>query len=193
MGLLLALDRQVPIGFQVVSWWRSLSTPDGPALASRTSARRHGNLAHQAADGVRGGANGLAVIGATDGGRPGQVGERLERERRREARLRTDGRLHLVITEGEHAAVGVVDEHNLPDPEQSLGGQRRADRVVAHNPGGSSDDAGVWLLKPQDPVDVQAGIHAGEYGDPLRRRHRQGPVSEGPRVTGSVLEQLVGD
>jgi len=67
---------------------------------------------------------------------PVKVGEHLEREQGCEARLRPDGRLHLVIAEGQHAAVGVVDEHDLPGPERPLGDQQRADRVIP-------DDAGV--------------------------------------------------
>src|SRR5687768_10000357 len=41
------------------------------------------------------------------------VGERLQRERRADARLGLDLGLQLVILEGDHAAVGVVDQDDL--------------------------------------------------------------------------------
>src|SRR2546430_17510933 len=80
------------------------------------------DLVDEAADGVlardeRAGldpGNGLAHIGV-------HVAEGLERERRPDAGVGLDLGLDLVVVEGEHAAVSVVDEDDLGRPEQSLG------------------------------------------------------------------------
>ena len=52
------------------------------------------------------------------------VGERLQGERRADARVLLDLALHLVVGEGEHPAVGVVDEDDLGGAEQALGDRR---------------------------------------------------------------------
>jgi hypothetical protein len=64
MGLLLALDHQVPIDLRSFRMGLKSITPDGPALAHATSRKAQGSLMDEAADGVRHQPAGL--IRATD-------------------------------------------------------------------------------------------------------------------------------
>ena len=48
------------------------------------------------------------------------IGEGFERERGSDAGVGLDGGLQLVVGEGEHPAVGVVDEDDLGGAQQSL-------------------------------------------------------------------------
>ena len=57
---------------------------------------------------------------------------------------------------------------------------------------GVADDVGVALGQPEDPVDVEPGVHAGHDGQVLGRRQRQ-RAGEGPVVLRVVGEQVVGD
>src|SRR6188472_291604 len=58
-----------------------------------------------------------------------EVVERLEREVWPDAGVVGDLRLHVIVAEGEHAAVGVVDEDDLLGAEQPLRDRQRPDGV----------------------------------------------------------------
>jgi len=98
-----------------------------------------------------------------------QVRERLEGERRPEARVRLDLPLEPIVAERQHAAVGVVDHHDLAGPEQALRYQQRADHVLGDHPSRVPDDVGLALLEPERAVHVEAGVHAGHDGDRAKR------------------------
>src|SRR6516165_11813758 len=95
------------------------------------------DLVDKAADGVlvrdeRAGldpGDGLAHVGV-------QVTEGLERERGPDAGVGLDLGLDLIIVEGEHAAVGVMDEDDLVRPEQPLGDGEGADDILGHHTAG---------------------------------------------------------
>jgi hypothetical protein len=85
----------------------------------------------------------------------------------------------------------VLDD--LPGAEQPLGDHQRADRVVGHDPAGVADHVRVTLVQAECAVDVEAGVHAGQHGDLLTRRHRQVSAGEVAGVGGVVGKQLIGD
>src|SRR5437588_2938343 len=51
---------------------------------------------------------------------------------------------------------------------------------------------GLALLKAEHPVHVEAGVHAGQHGDMLTRRHGEAALGEGGHVLRVVAEKLVG-
>jgi hypothetical protein len=55
-----------------------------------------------------------------------------------------------------HAAVGVVNEHDLARPEQSLRNRERADHVVGDDAACVSQDVCVSVLEAEGGEDVQA-------------------------------------
>ena len=122
-----------------------------------------------------------------------QVGERLQGEVGPQPGVGLDVGLHLVVGEGQHAAVGVVDEDDLAGPEQALGDDQGAERVVGDHAAGVADDVGLALAEPQQGVHVEAGVHAGDHGQALARGHGQVALLEGAGELGVVAEQLVGD
>ena len=101
-------------------------------------------------------------------------------------------RLEVRVVERQHAAARVVDEDDLLGAEQVLGDREGADLVVGHHAAGVADHVGVALGQPEDPVRVEAGIHAGQDGDLLGRGEGQVALVERGGVGGGVLEQLVG-
>ncbi len=120
------------------------------------------------------------------------VGERLRGPLRFLADLVLDIALEVVVGEGQHAAVGVMDQHDLGGAEQSLADGQRADLVGGDHAAGVADDVGLAFLDAENAVDVQACIHAGDDGYVLARRQRQG-TGEGLGVFGVVGQVLVGD
>src|SRR5581483_4731057 len=98
----------------------------------------------------------------------------------------------LVVGEREHPAVGVVDQHDLLRPEQALRDRERPDRVVGDDAARVADDVRVSLREPQEAVDVEARVHAGDDRDLASRRRRQASLVEPARVGLGVSEQLVG-
>ncbi|NYJ05606.1 hypothetical protein GGQ55_001884 [Geodermatophilus daqingensis] len=98
----------------------------------------------------------------------------------------------VLVGEGQHPAVGVVDEDDLGRPEQPLADRERADLVVGDHAAGVADDVRLALVEAEHAVDVEAGVHAGQDGDVLGRRQGE-RAGEGLGVAGVVLEQFVGD
>src|SRR5215212_2554134 len=74
-----------------------------------------------------------------------QVREGLHREVGLHPHLLVDLGLQLVVGEGEHPAVGVVDQDYLPRAQQALGDRERADLVGRDHASGVADDVGVSL------------------------------------------------
>src|SRR3954454_23907958 len=68
-----------------------------------------------------------------------QVAERLGGPRRLDARVLLDLVPEVVVVEREHAAVRVVDEHDLFGAEEPLGDRERADLVVGDDAAGVAD------------------------------------------------------
>jgi hypothetical protein len=77
--------------------------------------------------------------------------------------------------------------------EQTLRDRQRADLVVSHDAARVTDDVRVALLEPEQAVRVESRVHAGEHGDPFRRRERQVALIERGRVLVGVLQELVGN
>ncbi len=121
-----------------------------------------------------------------------QVGERLGRPLGLQPGLVLDALLELVVGEGQHPAVGVVDEDDLLGAQQPLRDGQRADLVVGDHPTGVADHVRLALVQAEQAVDVQPGVHAGDDGDVLGRRQRE-RAGEGLGVAGVVGEQFVRD
>jgi hypothetical protein len=93
-------------------------------------------------------------------------------------------------SEGEHAAVGVVDEDDLLGAQEVLGDRERADLVVRHDAACVSDHMSVALLKADQAGGNQARIHAGDDSNLLRGRKRQIPLVEALGVPLAVLTRV---
>jgi len=94
-----------------------------------------------------------------------QVAESLGGPGRLDPGLGLDAGLEAVVGEGEHPAVGVMDQDDLRGAQQALADSQRPDLVVGDDPAGVADDVRLALGQTQDRVDVQAGVHAGDHGD----------------------------
>jgi hypothetical protein len=93
-----------------------------------------------------------------------EVAEGLEGERRSQPGIRLDLGLDLIVSERLHAALAVMDEHDLGGIQQTLGDDQRPDHVIGHHPTRVADDVGVPGLEPEHRVDVQTRVHAGDDG-----------------------------
>jgi len=115
-----------------------------------------------------------------------EVDEGLDREGGGDA-----GRLlqlgpEAVVGDRLHAAVGVVDQHDLLGAELALGDGDRPDHVAGDDPTGVPEDVGLADVQAQCLEDVEPRVHAGHDREFARRadvevllRERRG---EGPIV-----------
>jgi hypothetical protein len=87
-----------------------------------------------------------------------------------------DRPLEVAVGEGEHAAVGVVDQNDLLGAEQSLGDRERANLVVGDDSARVADDMRVALLQAEQAVGVQPRVHAGQHGDLPAGGQRKAPL-----------------
>ena len=111
-----------------------------------------------------------------------RVRERLRRPGRPDPGVPLDLRLELVIGELGHAAVGVVDEDDLPGAEQPLADHQRADHVVGDDAAGVADDVRVAVGEAERGAHVEPGIHAGHD-----REVQRGPGGRGAGELTGVL------
>ena len=81
--------------------------------------------------------------------------------------------IELVIGEGLHPAVGVVDKDDLFGAQQSLADRERPDLVLGNDTPRIADDMGLALVQPQNPVDIQPRIHTRDDREVPARRQRQ--------------------
>ena len=70
----------------------------------------------------------------------------------------------FVVSESEHATVGVVDEDELLGAELVMGDDERAQRVFGDDAAGIADDMGVADIQAEG-ADGEPRIHAGEDGE----------------------------
>lgn len=77
---------------------------------------------------------------------------------RPDSRLLLDVLLEIVAGEGEHPALGVVDQNDLPCLQQPLADRQGADRVVGDRSPGVTDDMRLAVLEAEDAVDVQPRV-----------------------------------
>lgn len=117
------------------------------------------------------------------------IGERLGRPFGLESDLVLDLLLEAVVGERQHAAVGVVDEDDLPGAEQSLADGQRANLVVGHHTAGIADDVRLALRQAKGAIHVESGVHARDDRDVLARRQRQGPAE--PSGVGLVVREVL--
>jgi len=84
----------------------------------------------------------------------------------------------------------VVDEDDFLSPEQPLGDDQAAQRILRCHAAGVANDVGVPLLQAECLGRVEPGIHTGEHGQLLGRRQREMPLVEPGGVAGVVGEQV---
>src|SRR4051794_3530679 len=121
-----------------------------------------------------------------------EVVERLRGPVRLDAGVLLDLALEVVVAEGEHPAVGVVDEDDLLGAEQPLRDREGADLVVGHDPAGVADHVRVAQLQTEDRIRVHARVHACHDGDLPGRRQRKVALVEALGEGLVVLQELVG-
>ena len=79
----------------------------------------------------------------------------------------------VVVGEGEHAAVGVVDEDDLLGAEQALRDRQRADLVVGDDAAGVADHVRVAFLRPSSPYGLRRASMQATTATFLAGRQRQ--------------------
>src|SRR5216683_757795 len=90
-----------------------------------------------------------------------KVGKRFEREGRPDPDLGLDLAFDVIVSEGEHAAVGVVNQDDLVGAQKPLRDNQRADGVVGSNPSSIADDMGLALLKRPSVVLIVSNQFVG--------------------------------
>src|SRR5918994_3344348 len=110
---------------------------------------------------------------------------------------RSPGRLlepfgELLVGEGRHAAVGVVEQDDLLGAEPMLGDRERADGVVGEHTSGVAEDVGLALVQPQHPRWDEARVHARQHGDPLRGCLLEIGFLKALRIGARVLQHPIG-
>ena len=85
-----------------------------------------------------------------------------------------------------------MDEDDLGSSQQTLADGQGSDLVVGDDSTRIADDGRFAFLDSQHPIDVDAGVHAGEYGDVFAgwEGERYGELLG---VGGVVLQVFVGD
>src|SRR5262249_28941701 len=121
------------------------------------------------------------------------IAEGFQGERRPDAGFLLDLLLHIGILEGQHSAVGVVDQDDFLSPQQALGDDERTDRILADDAARIANNMGVAFLEAEDLVDIEASVHAGQDGHLLARWH--GQVALGKRISVALVvgEQSFGN
>jgi hypothetical protein len=74
-----------------------------------------------------------------------------------------EGMQQVMIFEGQHAAIGVVDNDEFLGAEQMMGNDERAQSVFAGDATGVADDVGFADFEPEDLLDGEARVHAGQH------------------------------
>src|SRR4029079_11323849 len=85
------------------------------------------------------------------------------------------------------------DHDGLLGPEELVGDDERANRLVVDETAGVADHVCVTFLEPQEAGGVQARIHAGDDGELPPRRHGQAALREPGCVALVGLRDLVDD
>jgi hypothetical protein len=83
-----------------------------------------------------------------------------------------------------------MDQDDLAGPEQPLADSERADLVVRDDAARVADDVSLALREPENPVDVEPGVHASDHGHALGRGKGQWAL-ERRSVAFVVGEQFV--
>jgi hypothetical protein len=81
-------------------------------------------------------------------------------------------------------AVGVVDDHELPRPQELRGDDERSNRILRGPAPHVSNDVSVTDVQAQEPFRVKPRVHTRRHGDLPRLGHGKPPFSHLPR-TGS--------
>jgi hypothetical protein len=103
-----------------------------------------------------------------------QVGERLRRPGRPDSGVLLDLGLEPVVGELDHAAVGVMDEDDLPGAKQPLANYQRADHIVGDDAASVANDVRVADGQAERAMHVDPGVHAGDDREPQCGRERSG-------------------
>ena len=119
------------------------------------------------------------------------VGERLDRKRRRYAGCVLKGCSESVVGELLHPAVRVVDEHHVTGAQHALGDSQRANHVIGYDSAGVAKDVRVAERQTQCGEHIHARVHARHNGELPRRTD----IDVSSRAPGGearvVLHQLI--
>ena len=144
--------------------------------------------AHRVAVGEEGGAadaqDRLAHVGV-------DVGEGLDRERRRDPGRLLQLGAEAVVGDLLHAAVGVVDQHHLARAQPPLRDRQRADHVVGDDAAGVAQHVRLAVAQPERGEDVEPRVHAGDDRQLPARLHVEVPVGQELGEGAVVRQQLV--
>src|SRR3954447_23199573 len=122
-----------------------------------------------------------------------EVVEGLGGPARLDAGVGVERRAELVVREGEHPAVGVVDQDDLAGAEQTLADRQAAETVLRDHTSRIADHVGVALAEAEQPVGVEARVHARDDGQVLGGWQGEVPLVEALGVAAGVLDQFVSD
>jgi hypothetical protein len=113
-----------------------------------------------------------------DGGDPGLVLEFVE---------------ELLVGEGDHAAIGVIDDDEFLRAQQVMGNDQRAQGVFGGDAPGIANDVRVAGLEAEKLLNGEAGVHAGEDGEFFGGGHGEAALVEFGGVLLIGCQNLVGD
>jgi hypothetical protein len=124
-----------------------------------------------------------------------EVFERVEVRRRYggDAALVLELVEELIVSEGDHAAIGVIDDDEFLCAQQVMRNDQGAQRVFGGDAAGVADDVGVTGFETQKLFDAEARVHAGEDGKFFGRGHGQAALVEFGGVLLIGCQDFVGD
>ena len=101
-----------------------------------------------------------------------RFGKRFQRERRTQAGVGFDAGFHVIVLEGQHTAVGVMNENDFPGAKQALRNDEGAQYVIGDHAAGVANHVGVALFEAKHAARFQPRVHAGDDGSLLAGRRR---------------------
>src|ERR1700677_1165500 len=79
----------------------------------------------------------------------------------------------ILVLEGQHPAVSVLDDEPFVSAKQVVRNQQRADHVIGHDAASVADNVGVASLETGEVFDRKPRVHAGNDRQMTGRRNTQ--------------------
>jgi len=83
-----------------------------------------------------------------------------------------------VVLESCHAAIGVIDDDELPRAQQVVRNNERPQCIFCRDPTRVADNVRLASLQPTKLFDRKSRIHTGQDRELARRRHKEMAESE---------------
>jgi tRNA modification GTPase len=97
------------------------------------------------------------------------------------------------VLEGQHSAVGVVDDDELLRAQEVMRNDERPQRILCRDPACVTDNVCLARLESTNLFDRDSGVHTSQDGELARRRHREMAEFEIAGVGFISKQHFIGD